>query len=90
MIPMAARLKVKKKGRGVNLWLPLFLLWILLLPLGALLFVIWLILAAFAHLSVGAAVGAAGLATVFRVLRHLKGLRLEVRGKEEEIVLYMV
>ncbi len=91
MIPLFCRLKVKPAGKkGVNLWIPLFLLWILLLPLGLLVFTIWLVLHALSHLNRGIALGAAALATAGIILWYLKDLQIQAKTEKDEIHLYFI
>jgi hypothetical protein len=91
MIPLFCHLKVKPRGKnGVNLWIPLFLLWILLLPLGVLVFTVWLALHALSHLNSGIALGAAALATAGKILWHLRDLQIQVKTEKEEIHIYFI
>jgi uncharacterized RDD family membrane protein YckC len=91
MIPLFCHLKVKPSGKnGVNLWIPLFLLWILLLPLGVLLFAVWLVLHALSHLHYGIALGAAAVATAGKIFWNLRDLQIQAKTEKEEIHLYFI
>jgi len=90
MIPMILRIKVKDGKKGVNLWIPLFLIWILLLPLVAIVFITWLLLHALSHLHYKVALGAAGLSLAIRSLFNLKDLRIEVKSGNDDILVYFI
>ena len=86
MIPMSAWL-VMKSERTIRLWLPLFLLWILLLPFVLIAAVIWF-MSMLGRLVLGLPGRMAGLiAAAFGILWELDGLRIHVRSPKEIFVL---
>lgn len=91
MIPMFFRLVAREEEsnkRGVNIWLPLFLLWILLLPLFVLLIAIWLCsrLAALVTQTAGktAKILEAGAAVIW----NMKGLQVNICNQKSRFVLH--
>lgn len=78
MIPCLAMVRVGGHGhRGIPIWLPLFLLWPLLLPLAVVLAVAGLVLA---RLYGVAATGA--LRTAWQLAIGWRGMQIEVDGPD--------
>lgn len=91
MIPTIMRLKIKDgKKKGLNLWIPLFIIWILLLPLALVVFIVWLFLHAFSHLNSKIALGAAALTFAFIALCNLRGLRVNVKSGNDDVIVYFI
>ena len=91
MIPMVMRLVVSDNSSeksAVNIWLPLFLIWILLLPLLVLCLFLWLILSSLARFSPVLQHGAKSLGAAAVVLWNLHGLRVDIRNRESLFVLH--
>ena len=91
-IPVTMRLKVmeKKNGRwkGVNLWLPLFLLWILLLPLFLLAFAAWILLRLLGTAFPGPMNAARFIEAGCDVLRKISDLRIDIRSHDSRFILH--
>jgi hypothetical protein len=85
MIPWNLRLKVKRDGGGVNLWIPLVVVWILLLPPAILVFIAWLILRIVGSANPEAAGAARIIAASAVVLWRLGGLKVKVRSAESDV-----
>ena len=91
MIPMVMRLVVSDSGSsksGVNIWLPLFLVWILLLPVLVLCLLLWLILSSLAQFSPVLHHGVKSLGAAADVLWNLDGLRVDIRNRNSRFVLH--
>jgi hypothetical protein len=91
MIPMLMRLVVSDTGSersGVNIWLPLFLVWILLLPVIVLCLFLWLILNSLARFSPVLQHGAKSLGAAAVVLWKMHGLRIDISSRESRFVLH--
>ena len=91
MIPMVMRLVVSDTGsekNGVNIWLPLFFVWILLLPVIVLCLFLWLILSSLARFSPVLQHGAKCFGAAAVVLWKLHGLRIDIRSRESRFVLH--
>ena len=74
MIPLVMVLRVHTvKGRGVRLWLPLFLLWLLVLPLLILLLPFYLAFCAVVRVD-----ALRGIAACWSVLSATSGTHIEV------------
>jgi len=94
MIPLVMRLVVsgtdsKNRNKGmVNLWLPLFILWILILPLIVIVLTLWIVLCMFA----GTSPTAMRLEKIIRagalVVWNISGLRVDVRSSDSRFVLH--
>ncbi len=91
MIPMVMRLVVSdisSERSGVNIWLPLFLVWILLLPVIVLCLFLWFILSSLARFSPVLQHGGKSLGAAAVVLWNLHGLRIDIRSRESRFVLH--
>ncbi len=91
MIPMVMRLFVSDTGSErsrVNIWLPLFLVWILLLPVIVLCLLLWLILSSLARYSAVLQHGAKCFGAAAVVLWKLHGLRIDIRNRESRFILH--
>ena len=93
MIPMVMRLvisDVASKGGNINtnLWLPLFLLWLLILPLIVIILAVWVVLSLLAWTSpiIKRLVKIIEAGAV--VIWNISGLRVDIRGSESRFVLH--
>ena len=74
MLPLVVRVHVLgREGRGVRLWIPLFLMWLLLLPLALIVLPVFFIVCIVADVDPFPALGA-----IWRVLCGLSGADVEV------------
>ena len=89
MIPMMMRLSIRRPaaegGSRINLWIPLILAWLLLLPVFVLAILAWAILRILspATLRIARILEAAG-----GVLWKIDGLRIDVRSRESRFILH--
>jgi len=94
MIPMVMRLRATevdpKTGRhsGVNLWLPLFLVWILALPLALLIFLAWAFCKPWASRSASMDRFTRTIEAGAAVLGKIDGLRIDVRSRDSRFILH--
>lgn len=91
MIPMFLRLVAREdesNRNGLNLWLPLFLIWIVLLPLFVLLVVIWFFSFLAARTTGSFSLTAKRLEAAGAIIWNLNGLRINVRNRESRFVLH--
>ena len=85
MIPLNMRLKVRGEKGGINLWIPLVVLWILLLPAAILAFVVWVILRVAGTVSSGAEGAARIVSGAGAVLWRLGGLKVDIRSSDSVV-----
>jgi hypothetical protein len=86
MIPLILNMHVRKEGRrGVTLFLPIFLAWILLLAL-LLALLPFVLLAALLTWSNGGKMLLDLYPRLFSILWALSGLHIEVKNEEEDIL----
>ncbi len=78
-----------KKPVNVNLWIPLFLVWILLLPLFIIIAVLVLCLLIVSSFSPPARTGLRYVKAAMAVLSTLSGLKVEVRDKNSQFILHL-
>ena len=77
MIPLLALVSFRnKRNRGFRLWIPLFLVWLLLLPLF------------FVVCAVGEVNALQALATFGQILKGLKGARIEVAERQASVLVH--
>lgn len=89
MIPMFMRLVVREDdGKGVNIWLPLFLIWILLLPLFVLLMTVWVFARLAAQLTHASGRCAGILEAAAALVWNMNGLRVDVHDRKSRFVLH--
>lgn len=82
MIPMLMQVKVRTaQGRYFRIWLPLFLVWLLALPVVPVLLLALLIGAALGQLKVGQT-----LRVCWGLLNGLKGLLVDVQCAEADVL----
>lgn len=83
MIPLMLRLRIRNyKGIGIRLWIPLFLAWLLLLPLVLVLLPLaFIILAAFRVNPFRA------LATGWQILAGLRGALIEIADRKAGVLI---
>ena len=83
MIPWLAVVSIKPDhGRGFRLWLPLFLIWIILAPFAILLAPMLMIYAAICGVNPLAAISAIG-----RLLWALSGVHVEVESPNASVLI---
>jgi len=83
VIPMLAILRVRGQ-RSVNLWLPLFLVWFLLLPILMLLLPVWLAASLIARINPWPAVS-----TAWGLLCGARGTRIEVVTPQKMVLFHI-
>ena len=86
--PLLMRLKIQKEQRDIDIWLPLFLGWIILLAVGiALLPVAVILFIVLWPAGWGKFISLAPL-YLYRVLRDLGDLQIDVKKKRESLLIY--
>ena len=89
---MMMRLRVHErkegKNRGVNLWLPLFLFWVLLLPLILPAALTWGILRLIGTVNSGALNVARFMEAGIDVLKNIDGLEIDIRSEDSRFILH--
>jgi hypothetical protein len=91
MIPLFMRLAVIDRGTEkniVNLWLPLFLIWVLLFPVALLGLVAWVVIRAVAIVKPAALLPARIIQAAVTVIWKMNGLRIDVRSRDSRVVLH--
>jgi hypothetical protein len=91
MIPLMLRLHIQKKDRrGINLWLPFFLIWLIALPL-LVIFAPVLLLAALILWPTGKGKYILFLyLTIFNFIWHMSGLRIHIESGDSIIYLNLI
>ena len=91
MIPFWMKMKVpRKEGKPVTLYIPIFLVGLLVLALFLLILPIW-ILASIVMLLVGYGwFGFIALGLIFNTLWHLQGLEIDVESKNEMVYMKFI
>ena len=86
MIPLILKLCIKKKDRrGINLWLPLLLIWLIALPL-LLIFSPVFLLAALILWPTGKGKYILFLYfIIFNLIWHMSGLRIDIESKDSTV-----
>lgn len=86
MIPLILKLFIKKKDqRGINLWLPFFLVWLIALPL-LLIFAPFFLLAALILWPTGRGKYILFLYfIIFNLIWHMSGLRIDIESKDSTV-----
>lgn len=77
----------RKKG-SVNLWLPLFLLWILILPLIIIVLTAWMVLSLLAWTSPTVMYLVKIIEAGALVMWNISSLRVDIRSSESRFVLH--
>jgi hypothetical protein len=91
MIPLLLRIRVRKENRrGVNLWLPLFLLWLLVLPILAALLPLVLIAALILWPSGKGKLILYGYIMIFGLIGYMSGLKIDVRSGDNNIYVNLI
>ena len=86
MIPMVLDMEIiHEKGKKIRLWLPLFLIWILLLPLFVLVFAVLVIAGIIAWITGYGRSVLAIIPLICESLWNLGGLKVDVEGEEEKV-----
>jgi len=91
MIPVLLRIRVRNEDhRGINLWLPIFLLWLIVLPLLIALLPLVLIAALILwHSGKGKPI-LCGYFMIFRLIGYLSGLKIDVRSGDNNIYIRLI
>ena len=91
MIPFWLKMKIpRKEGRPVTLYLPVFLVGLLVLALFLLILPIWL-LGSLILLLVGHGwFGFIALGLIFNTFWHLRGLEIDVESKDEMVYMKFI
>ena len=86
MIPLTAVIDIRnKRGRGFHIWsMPLFLVWILLLPVALLLLPLFIVICALGQVNPLRA-----LSVFWRILASLKGTHVEVEDSDRSILIHI-
>lgn len=84
MIPLFASVYIRKKRKpkGFRIWIPLFLFWLLLLPILAILFPFFMIACLFTHLD-----PLHVIAVFWGILSGLKGTHIEVEEEKHHFLI---
>ena len=91
MIPLLLRIRVRKEDhRGVNLWLPLFLLWLIVLPLLALLLPLVLLAALVLWPSGKGKLILYGYVMIFRLIGYMSGLKIDIKSRDNNIYVNLI
>jgi uncharacterized membrane protein len=86
VIPLLLVLRIRnERGRRVNLYLPLFLVWVLLAPLALVALVVLCVVAPFRGIAPHRV-----LPAVWRVICGLRGLRVDVDSPEARVFVHFV
>lgn len=76
------------RKKGVNLWLPLFLIWLILLPVILLVSIGWAVLRLVGLISDGARNAARLIEAGVCVLNKIDGLEVDVRSHDSRFILH--
>jgi hypothetical protein len=86
MIPLILNLRVpRQNNRPLNLYLPLFIAWLIIIPLLLLLLPIFLLGALFTWHTPYGRLSLLFIPMVFSLLWHLQGLKVDVQDKKQHI-----
>jgi len=90
MIPVILKLRIKNKNsRKFGIWFPLFLLWLIVLPLLALPAPLILIISLIMWQSGPGKKIWFGYMAVFTVICNLSGLCFEINSKDDDVYIYL-
>ncbi len=82
MIPLTLRLRVRKKnGRVFDLWLPLFLIWLIVLPLLILLAPLILLAALILWYAGKGKIVLYSYFAIFRLIFCMSGVKIDIQSK---------
>jgi hypothetical protein len=91
MIPLLLRIRVRKEdGRGVNLWLPLFLLWLIVLPILALFAPLVLVAALILWPSGKGKLILYGYVMIFSLIGYMSGLKIDIKSRDNNIYINLI
>ncbi|OGH05737.1 MAG: hypothetical protein A2W22_02055 [Candidatus Levybacteria bacterium RBG_16_35_11] len=91
MIPLLLRIRVRNEDhRGVNLWLPLFLLWLIVLPLLVALLPLVLLAALILWPSGKGKVLLYGYVMIFGLIGYMSGLKIDIRSRSNNIYINLI
>ena len=86
MLPLVVRVHVfGRAGRSVRLWIPLFLLWLLLIPFALIVLPVLFVVCVVADVDPFPAFGA-----VWRVLCGLSGAHVEVEAPDASVFVHVL
>lgn len=87
MIPLVLHIRVKPKSRKVfGLWLPLFILWLIVLPILAVFAPLVLIVSLLSWKYGKGRLILFSYFSIFNLIFNLSGLKIDVQSKEDNIV----
>ena len=91
MIPLMLKLHINEKDRrGVNLWFPLFLLWIVVLPLLILVGPVVLLVSLLAWPAGKGRMILFSYLMIFKLIWHMSGLKIDVESNEKIIFINLI
>ena len=91
MIPLMLKLHINEKNsRGVNLWFPLFLLWIIVLPLLVLVGPIIILVSLLAWPAGKGRMILFSYLMIFKLSWYMSGLRIDIETKEKIIFINLI
>ncbi len=91
MIPLLLRIRVRNEDyKGVNLWLPLFLLWLIVLPLLVALLPLVLVAALILWPSGKGKLILYGYIMIFRLIGYMSGLKIDIRSRDNNIYVNLI
>jgi hypothetical protein len=91
MIPLLLRIRVRKEDRrDVNLWLPLFLLWLIVLPLLALFAPLVLMAALILWPSGKGKLILYGYVMIFSLIGYMSGLKIDIKSRDNNIYVNLI
>jgi hypothetical protein len=91
MIPMFLKIKIpKKSGCTFSLYFPLFIVWLILLPLAIILFPFIFVAACFTWTTSYGRLLMFLYPMIASVLWHLQGLKIDVQDKNERVYISFI
>jgi hypothetical protein len=91
MIPLLLRIRIRKEDhKGVNLWIPLFLLWLIVLPLLAALLPLVLVAALILWPSGKGKLILYGYVMIFGLIGYLSGLKIDIKSRSNNIYVNLI
>jgi len=88
MIPLILKLRIKKKNRrGINLWLPLFLIWLIIFPLVLLLTPVILLAALILWPTGKGRYILISYPMIFGLIWHMSGVKIDIQSNDNIIYL---
>ena len=91
MIPFLMKIKIPRTGKQpISIYLPVFIAWVILIPLLILLLPIFLLVALITWINGYGRLGIIFFPMLISLLWNLQGLRIDVRDKDSEIYLSFI